>query len=41
MIWPSVSEGIETMTFNPRFTITNEITAALTKIGYHLWDLWV
>jgi hypothetical protein len=41
MIWPWASEGIGTMAFNPRFTIANAITAALTKIAYHLCDLWV
>ena len=39
MILPRVSEGIETMTFNPRSTITNDITAALTKSDDHLCDL--
>ena len=32
MIWSRVGEGIEIMTLNPRFKITNAITSAMTKI---------
>lgn len=41
MIRSWARKGIGTLTFNPRFTITNAITAALTKIADQFCDLWV
>jgi len=32
MIWPQAGKGMETMAFDPKFTITNAITTALTRI---------